>query len=161
MLQSGCVGRAQPFSAEKSTGNSHRRPSRYAIAAKNYDTVLIEGEPAGERRQKGVPGSMFQLQCFRSFGTLNIELLNLELCSPWSSHLGDAVWTDLVDHPHFSGLAKRILIFSQVLFGQRIDMRVSALLGDVHDLALDGQVAIGIIGIGDGERYLLAAPHVL
>jgi len=58
------------------------------------------------------------------------------------SHLGNAIWPDLVDHAHFPGLAKRILIFPQVLFGGRINMRISALLGDIHHLTLHGQMGI-------------------
>src|SRR5919106_5988269 len=70
-------------------------------------------------------------------------------------HLSDSIRADLVHHTHLPGLTKRILIFSQIFFGQGINMRVGTLFGDFYHLALYRQMALRIIRIKDGECHVL------
>src|ERR1700730_610555 len=59
---------------------------------------------------------------------------------------------DLAHHAHVAGLPERVLVLADILFGQRIDMWVGAVLGAVQDLAADLQIPIRILGILDRER---------
>src|SRR6185295_8475812 len=80
---------------------------------------------------------------------------------PRSARCRNLVRTDFVDHSHLSGAAKRIAILAEILFGQRIDVRIGTLFGDLNDLSSYGNIAIGVFWILDRKRNPLVAAHVL
>src|ERR1700728_2898582 len=59
---------------------------------------------------------------------------------------------DLQEHADFTGLRKRVLVFAQVFLGERVDMRVGAVLRDTFDGSANLQVAVRIFRIEDRER---------
>src|SRR2546428_10786450 len=63
--------------------------------------------------------------------------LRTQTNSAASAYVRDVIRPNFIYDVHLSRLAKRIFIFSQVFFRQRIDMRVRALFGDFHHLALN------------------------
>jgi hypothetical protein len=69
--------------------------------------------------------------------------------------LSDAVRPDLVNDAYLARLAKRILIRSQIFFGQCLDVGVRSLFGDFDHLTLHVQMAIWIVRIDDGGGYFL------
>src|SRR3989338_956041 len=73
---------------------------------------------------------------------------------------GDSLRADFINDTDLSRLAERILFFSQIFFGQEIDVRVGPLLRNLRYFPLHRQVAISVVGIGNRERHFLIAPHV-
>src|SRR4030095_14068426 len=135
----------------------------WTILSITFSTILPW--PNATRLRRWPPSTAFRKEIYRKLSPPATPIRLRKVSSgrrddSYLSPLGGAIPSDLVDHAHSSGMPKRILILTQIFFGQRINMRVSTLLGDVHHLTLHGQMAIGIIGIDDGEGHFLVAPHV-
>src|SRR5208282_959296 len=67
---------------------------------------------------------------------------------------------DHVGHAHFTRLPERILILSQVLLGEAVDMRVGAILGFADDRSAYSDVAKRILRIEDGQGDLRTDLHI-
>src|SRR3954464_14940772 len=64
----------------------------------------------------------------------------------------DFVRRNLHDQPHFAGRTERIAVLAEILFRHLVDVRVAAGLGHLDDAALDAEVAIRIVGVGNRHR---------
>jgi hypothetical protein len=67
----------------------------------------------------------------------------------------DVIRSNLIDDAHLSGLSKRVLIFAQIFFRQRVDVRVCALFRDIDHFALHRQMAVGVVRVEDRNRTFL------
>src|SRR5258708_18228608 len=75
------------------------------------------------------------------------------------AHHSSVLGPDFVHHANFSRLGVGIFVLSQVLLRQFVDVLVGAVLGNLNHGAADLKIAIGIVGIDDGQRHpRIAAP---
>src|SRR6266516_2716316 len=77
-----------------------------------------------------------------------------------NSHPLHALGQDLVQDAHLARLAERVLVLAEVLLRERVDVRVSALLRRLDDPPADLHVAVGVVGVLDGERHARVARQV-
>src|SRR5260221_6785776 len=68
---------------------------------------------------------------------------------------------NLVNHPHFAGLAIRVLIGAEMFLGHLIYMGVGAVSCDLDDAAANLEVPVRVFGINHSQRSPRIAPHVL
>src|SRR5690349_2170171 len=67
---------------------------------------------------------------------------------------------DLVHHPHFTRLTKRVFVLVQILLGHLVDVGVSPLLCDLYHLPTNFEIPVGIVGINDSHGYARVTPYV-
>src|SRR5712691_10659454 len=73
----------------------------------------------------------------------------------------DLLGQDLYEHADFAGLAVRVRVLAEVLLGERIDVRVGALLRHLGHASADLDVPVRIVRVLDRERHLRILPEVL
>src|SRR2546429_7059085 len=73
----------------------------------------------------------------------------------------DLLGQDLYEHADFAGLAVRVRVLAEVLLGERIDVRVGALLRHLGHASADLDVPVRIVRVLDRERHPRVSPEVL
>src|SRR5690242_10855076 len=76
------------------------------------------------------------------------------------SHHGGVLGLDFVDDADLVGLAIRILIYAEIFLGKFIDVGVGAFFSDFDYPAANFQIAIGIVGINNGQSYARIAADI-
>src|SRR5438552_17669206 len=74
-----------------------------------------------------------------------------------NSHPLHALGHDLVHDAHLARLAERVLVLTEVLLRERVDVRVGALLGRLDDPPAHPHVAVGGVGVPAREGEALVA----
>src|SRR5215831_6776679 len=79
---------------------------------------------------------------------------------PCSSHALDLLGQDLHGDTNLTRPAMRVAFLTGVLLGERVDVCVGPLFGDLDDSTADLEIAVGVVGVLDRERDLRIALQI-